>query len=196
MYKRLFLALFIAMLPISALAGDFTKQHYTSHLGYKIKAPNSWTRVDAATIEAMKNNLPQNIDSSSVQRFDVIFFPSAKDNTKSDFVPTISVLGLAEKPASMSQETIEAYADAITQSIPKKLSDIKDFKIVSSIMEPLSGGDAQIHQFTFTHKDRSLTVEQAIIINKEHTFVITCTQDSAKVDSQICHTVFNSIKFQ
>lgn len=196
MYKRLLLALFIAILPISAQAGDFTKQHYTSHLGYKLKAPKSWTRLDAATVEAMKDNLPKNIDSQAVQRFDVIFFPSSKNNSKVDFAPTISVLGLTGKPSSMSPEAIQAYAYAMTQSIPKKFSDIQDFNVVSSIMEPLSGGDAQIHQFTFTYKDRSLTVEQAVILNKEQTFIITCTQDTAKLDTQICRSVFNSIKFQ
>ena len=184
------------MLPLSALAGDFTKLHYTSHLGYTLKAPDSWTRIDASTVEAMKDNLPKNIDSQAVQRFDVIFFPSSKDNTNVDFAPTISVLGLAGKPSSMSPEAIQAYAYAMTQSIPKMFSNIQNFNVVSSAMEPLSAGDAQIHQFTFTHKDRSLTVEQAVILNKEQTFIITCTQDTAKLDTQICRSVLNSIKFQ
>ena len=194
-FKRFIIALSLAIFPITAYAGDFTNQKYTSHLGYTITAPKNWTRLDASTVQAMKDNLPQNIDSKAIERFDVIFFPSVKDNTQVDFAPTISILAIAEKPSSTTPETIKAYSDAIVESIQKKLESVRDITPFSFTMEPLSGGDSLLYHYIFSHNGRTLSVKQSIVLNKEYTLIITCTQDSNENDSQLCHTVINTLKF-
>ena len=212
MLHRLILPLVIALLPGLAFAGDFKDQQYTSRLGYKLKVPESWTRVDASTLQAMKTNLPKNIDEQALSRFDVIFFPAFSDVDTSleadrnkdpkaqqtlpeppDFSPSISVLALAQKPSDMSSTIVESYAKTIQTSVTGKLSGLSNFKLVASAAEPLIGGDAHIYQYNFENEGKKLCAKQAILVNKNNAYVITCTLECSSED--ICDTVFNSVKF-
>lgn len=79
MFKKLLPIAFVCTIPATAVAGSFENGLYTSNVGYTIMPPKDWTRVDMATVEALRNNLPQNISPEALKRFDVIFYPKAKD---------------------------------------------------------------------------------------------------------------------
>lgn len=77
MLKRIAAAAFLALLPGIAQAGTFNGTTYRSNLGYTVKPPANWVRVDAATVKAMSelDLLPSNITPKVFPRIDVIFFP-------------------------------------------------------------------------------------------------------------------------
>ncbi|MBQ4359863.1 MAG: hypothetical protein II767_06365 [Proteobacteria bacterium] len=78
MLKRIAAAAFLVLLPCTALAGSFDGTTYKSNLGYSIRPPQNWMRVDAATVKGMAelDLLPSNITPKVFPRTDVIFFPA------------------------------------------------------------------------------------------------------------------------
>lgn len=65
----------LVLLPSLAFAGNFENGLYTSNLDYQIRPPENWTRLDASNASAMSGHVPDNIQVSGTDRFDVIFFP-------------------------------------------------------------------------------------------------------------------------
>ena len=194
MIRRL-LPLFLAVLfPCTASAGDFNNQVYTSHLGYTITLPSGWTRVDAATEQAQRGKLPQNVDANTLSTFDVIFFPS--DQSNEHFASTISILGLSTAPSDTTNEIAKAYADTILEAFSGENAKASNFKVVSSEAAPIAPGDALILKFSFTLGMRQVAVEQAVITHNNATFIVTCTRNTSDDKNEaLCSDVYNSMKF-
>lgn len=76
MLKSVLFAVLFLFIPALAFAGSFVDGVYTSRLGYSIKPPAGWVRLDASNAAAMEGHVPKNIDAQGISRFDVIFFPS------------------------------------------------------------------------------------------------------------------------
>lgn len=80
MLKKVLSIAFAFMIPATAVAGSFDETGvYSSNVGYKIRPPEGWMRVDASTVDALKGHIPENISTSALDRFDVVFFPKHKD---------------------------------------------------------------------------------------------------------------------
>lgn len=78
MFKKLLPFALACFIPAAAMAGSYEDGRYTSSLGYTIEPPMDWVRVDAATVDAQKGALPENISEIALDRFDVVFFPKPK----------------------------------------------------------------------------------------------------------------------
>ena len=87
------------------------------------------------------------------------------------------------------------YAAAILDTMSEN-DRVRNFKIVSSSVEPFNAADTIVLKFSLTYDQRRIAVEQAVLAHDGHGFVITCTRD-VDVDSEenVCSEVVSSMKF-
>ncbi|MBR4984124.1 MAG: hypothetical protein IKY83_00085 [Proteobacteria bacterium] len=117
MLKRIAAAAFLALLPGLAHAGSFDGTNYRSNLGYSVRPPAGWVRVDAATVKGMEEQalLPSNITAKAFPRIDVIFYPPFSETDTSMRADQTRIEANAEKIKTGAADTVTPPAQNDTK---------------------------------------------------------------------------------
>ena len=153
MFKRISLITLAALMPVAAQAGNFVDGIYTSNLGYSIKPPENWQRVDMSNVSLMSEWLPQNISTESLDRFDVIFYPSF---TKSD----ISLAGDDKRQAD-NKARLDADPSTPRENLTRPIHETPPDR------ETLPGFTSTVSVMVIAHKPSSMASEYAKIYADE-----------------------------
>ncbi|MFA5625230.1 MAG: hypothetical protein WC966_09285 [Bradymonadales bacterium] len=210
-------AVLILLASTHAFAGLIIEGQYSSTLGYKIRPPQNWVKLDRSTYHGLKDNLPSNLKQIDLERVDAVFYldtrpePKAldagdaqeqdqvQDPAPDYFADSLSIMAVRNVPSIISKEIAVSLAEESIKRLESSSGSYPELsKTEADVNNSITGRPFVLRLRYKLPNDIVVNTRHYVFAFSGYTLILSCTFQSISGSNSatLCGEAVESIVFK